>query len=72
MVPETPKPPGTAAPTQLIDMKIPRLGAVHPAASCAWCGATDDFVRTVLRHTLAEAVVCSDPVGCARRRRMAA
>jgi hypothetical protein len=72
MVPETPKPPGTAAPTQLIDMKIAPLGAVHLAASCSWCGATDDLVRTVMRHTFAEAVVCSDLVDCARRRRRAA
>jgi hypothetical protein len=56
----------------LSSMSVPSLGAVHPADRCALCGLLDSEAElrpTVLRFTMAQALVCVDFDRCMRERR---
>jgi hypothetical protein len=56
----------------LTSMSISALGDVHPARACALCGLLDsetELEPTLLKWTMAEAMVCTDLIGCMRRRR---
>jgi hypothetical protein len=46
------------------------LGFLHPGDRCALCGARGALRRTVIRATIAEAVVCLDVFLCLRRRQL--
>ena len=47
------------------------LGDLHPAGRCSWCGSRESsstLKQVALLWTAAPAVVCVDPIACARRR----
>ena len=51
------------------------LGTLHPRNKCAYCGtsaAHRPMYRTQLVSTMAEALVCEDPVKCLTTRKKAA
>jgi hypothetical protein len=51
------------------EIRVARLGVIHPRRSCAFCGQSKaPMYKTVLYATRAWGWVCEDFIACLRRR----